>query len=474
MPQVTIVPTGESFAADPGEPVLTAALRAGLNLPHSCKGGHCASCRARLLSGATTYPTRELPAGITPDEAAERFVLLCQAQAITDITIETREMRPAPEVEVKSLPSRIDRMERLADDVMAVFLKLPAVEDLHYRAGQYIDFILSGGRRRSFSLASAPADGKMLEVHVRRASSSGFTGQLFDTMRAGTLLRVEGPLGQFWFRGDSPRHAVMIGGGTGYAPLRAMLRQLLAVGDRRPLTLYWGARTTQDLYEHNWLVERRGHPSGLRLPAGAVRAAGRRIAMDGSQRVRARSGACRSRRRPDEVRRLRERSAGDGGGDPPHVRRARAAARAAVLRLVRLRARYAGGDAEDGRPSSARRDAAADTGIRRVPEGRRATWTSRASLQGRIHGVPSGTLRISGVAGSRRIRAHWRCPTTAAASVRAVTPVDGPRSARRCHAARCARARLHPAGRAVRRRAGCSRPTVCGRATPRDSCATCR
>jgi len=253
MPQVTIVPTGESFAADSGEPVLAAALRAGLNLPHSCKGGHCASCRARLLSGKTTYPTRELPPGITPAEASDGFVLLCQAQAVTDITIETREMRPTPDVEVKSLPSRIDRMERLTDDVMAVFLKLPAVEDLHYRAGQYVDFILSGGRRRSFSLASAPADGRMLEVHVRRASSSGFTGQLFDTMRAGTLLRVEGPLGQFWFRGDSPRHAVMIGGGTGYAPLRAMLRQLLAIGDRRPITLYWGARTTRDLYEHNWL-----------------------------------------------------------------------------------------------------------------------------------------------------------------------------------------------------------------------------
>jgi CDP-4-dehydro-6-deoxyglucose reductase len=144
-------------------------------------------------------------------------------------------------------------MERLADDVMAVFLRLPAVEDLPYRAGQYIDFILSEGRRRSFSLASAPSDGRLLEVHVRRASSSGFTGQLFDTMRAGTLLRIEGPLGQFWFRGDSPRQAIMIGGGTGYAPLRAMLRQLLASGDRRPLTLYWGARTRRDLYEHDWL-----------------------------------------------------------------------------------------------------------------------------------------------------------------------------------------------------------------------------
>ena len=75
---------------------------------------------------------------------------------------------------------------------------------------------------------------------MRRASSTGFTGQLFDSMRAGTLLRIEGPLGQFWFRGESPRPAVIIGGGTGYAPLRAMLRQLLATGDRRPLTLYWG------------------------------------------------------------------------------------------------------------------------------------------------------------------------------------------------------------------------------------------
>jgi CDP-4-dehydro-6-deoxyglucose reductase, E3 len=254
MPQVTIVPTGQSFAADPQEPVLSAALRAGLNLPHSCKGGHCASCRARVLSGEIVYPDCDLPAGITPEEAAERYALLCQAMAVSDLVVETREVRPAQEVEVRSLPCRIDRMERLADDVIAVFLRLPAVEQFPFRAGQYLDFILSGGRRRSFSIASAPADGPMLEVHVRRASSSGFTGQLFDTMRTGTLLRIEGPLGQFWFRGESPRPALMVGGGTGYAPLRAMLRQLLAAGDRRPLTLYRGSRTSRDLYEHNWLM----------------------------------------------------------------------------------------------------------------------------------------------------------------------------------------------------------------------------
>jgi CDP-4-dehydro-6-deoxyglucose reductase len=252
MPQITILPSRQRFVADPLESVLAAALRAGLNLPHSCKGGHCASCRAHVLAGSCAYPG-ERPAGITAQEAEAGDVLLCQVRALTDLTVEAREMRPAPDVEVKSLPCRIDRMERLADDVMSVFLRLPAVEELHFRAGQYLDVMLSEGRRRSFSIASAPADGSLIELHVRRASTAGFTGQLFDSLRVGTLLRVEGPLGQFWFHGESPRPAVMIGGGTGYAPLRAMLRQLLATGDRRPLTLYWGARTSGDLYEDRWL-----------------------------------------------------------------------------------------------------------------------------------------------------------------------------------------------------------------------------
>lgn len=254
MPQITLVPTGQAFVAEPGEPVLSAALRAGLNLPHSCKGGHCASCRARVLSGAFAYP-RGRPAGITADEEREGYALLCQATALTDLSVATREVRPAPDVEVKSLPCRIERMDRVAEDVMAVFLRLPAVEELNYRPGQYLDVMLSGGRRRSFSIASAPGDGRLVELHVRRASKSGFTGQLFDSMRSGTLLRIEGPLGQFWFHNESPRPPLLVGGGTGYAPLRAMLRQLVAAGDRRPVTLYWGARGVPDLYEHAWLTD---------------------------------------------------------------------------------------------------------------------------------------------------------------------------------------------------------------------------
>jgi CDP-4-dehydro-6-deoxyglucose reductase len=135
---------------------------------------------------------------------------------------------------------------------MALTLRLPRVEEFRYRAGQYLDIMLPAGRRRSFSIASAPSDGRELELHVRAAGGE-FTGQVFGGMAAGTLLRIEGPLGQFWFRSESPRPALMIGGGTGYAPLRSMLRELIAQRDPRPVTLYWGARTMPGLYEHDWL-----------------------------------------------------------------------------------------------------------------------------------------------------------------------------------------------------------------------------
>jgi CDP-4-dehydro-6-deoxyglucose reductase, E3 len=253
MPLITLVPTGQAFAADANETVLDAALRAGLNLPHSCKGGHCGSCRARILRGRFSYP-RGRSAGLTDEEAADGFALLCEAHALDDLQVETREVRPAPDVEVRSLPCRIERLTRVSSDVMSVVLRLPAVEGFHFRPGQYLDVMLGGGRRRSFSIASAPADGQALELHVRRASSTGFTGQVFDEMATGQLLRIEGPLGQFWLRGESSRPPLLIGGGTGYAPLRAMLRQLIADGDRRALILYWGSRSAADLYEHDWLT----------------------------------------------------------------------------------------------------------------------------------------------------------------------------------------------------------------------------
>ena len=248
--RVTLLPSGQSLSVEDDETLLDAALRAGLNLPHSCKGGHCSSCRARLRDGRVRYPLGR-PLGLLEEEERDGYVLLCQAHAASeDLAVEVREIRPpAPDVHLKSVPCRIERMELLTPDVMAVFLRLPQNEPFHFAAGQYVDIMLPQNRRRSFSIANPPHDAKFIELHIRRVASGEFTQQLFSGMKEKTLLRIEGPLGQFWLRESSRRPALLIGGGTGYAPLRAILRHVLERGRPRPLHLYWGAQREQDLYE---------------------------------------------------------------------------------------------------------------------------------------------------------------------------------------------------------------------------------
>ena len=257
--ELTLRPQNRTVRLEPGRPVLESALAARLNLPHSCKGGSCGSCRARLVAGSVAYP-RGRPLGLSDAEAAAGYVLLCQAVPASDLVVEAREVRAVTDVEIKTLPCRVERLERLAPDVMALYLRLPAVEDFRFRAGQYLDVMLPGGRRRSFSIASPPHDAGLLELHVRRVEGGEFTARVFAPLAAGTLLRIEGPLGQFVYREPADAASldplVLVAGGTGFAPVKAILRHLLETGIRRPVHLYWGARHALDLYQDAWVRER--------------------------------------------------------------------------------------------------------------------------------------------------------------------------------------------------------------------------
>jgi CDP-4-dehydro-6-deoxyglucose reductase len=128
-------------------------------------------------------------------------------------------------------------------------LRLPAGQRLQFLAGQYIDVLLSGGKRRAFSIASCPSLENEIELHIRHVEGGDFTGYVFDELKEREILRLEGPLGNFFVRNDCPeRPMIMMGGGTGFAPLKSMIESLLDQGDERTIHLYWGARTPADLY----------------------------------------------------------------------------------------------------------------------------------------------------------------------------------------------------------------------------------
>jgi len=267
--RVSLSQSDRSFSVAPDQPVLDAALDAGLNLPHSCKGGNCGACRARLLQGEVGYPNGR-PLGLSDAEVAEGLILLCQAHARTDLSIEVFEVSTADQGRVKRLPCRVERAEQWSHDVLALFLRLPPVERFEFLPGQYIDIMLPGGRRRSFSIASPPHDSRLLEVHVRRVLGGELTEPLFAGEARGSLLTIEGPLGHFVYRAPAPLASgeaapmLLVGGGTGLAPLKSILRHVIENGLRRELTLYWGVRAERDLYAHAALEETARHTANFR------------------------------------------------------------------------------------------------------------------------------------------------------------------------------------------------------------------
>ena len=244
---ITLQSSGKHFRAEPGETVLEAARRAGLALPYSCLAGVCGSCKATLIEGHCIYP-RNPPTALNAAEQARHQVLLCQAVPASDLVIAAREVASVADMPRRLLTLKLVDKALLSDDVVRLTLLSARGERLRRLAGQYVDALLPDGRRRAFSIANAPHESDQIELHGRHVAGGGFTTYVFDEMHVGALLRVEGPLGTFVPREDSERPMLMVAGGTGFAPIKALIEHFRHLGTRRPIALYWGARTPRDLY----------------------------------------------------------------------------------------------------------------------------------------------------------------------------------------------------------------------------------
>ena len=244
--KVTVQPSGNAFEVPEGDTILAAALNAGFHLPYGCRNGACGSCKGKLVAGEIDFGKYQHTA-LSEDERAAGYALFCVAKPLTDVTIESREIGAVKDIVVKKLPCRVNKIERVTDDVVILHLKLPATERLQFLAGQYIEFILKDGTRRSFSMANAPHDDEFLQLHVRHVPGGSFTEHVFKTMKERDILRFEGPLGSFFLH-ESEKPIVFVASGTGFAPIKAIIESAFKKGIERPMALYWGARRPKDLY----------------------------------------------------------------------------------------------------------------------------------------------------------------------------------------------------------------------------------
>ena len=263
---VRVLPSGRSFAAGTDEPLLAAAIRQGIGLPYGCKDGACGSCKCRMLEGLVVHGTHQLKA-LTAQEQADGFILTCCGVAHSDVVIESRQVTDESAFPVRKMPVRVASLQRLSTDVMVIRLQLPASDTLKYHAGQYVEFLLASGERRSYSMANAPhtqADKPGIELHVRHMPGGKFTDHVFGAMKERDILRIEGPYGSFFLREDSAKPLILLASGTGFAPLKALIEHMQHKGITRPAALYWGGRRPADLYMHDWMLAKAAEMPHLR------------------------------------------------------------------------------------------------------------------------------------------------------------------------------------------------------------------
>ena len=256
---VAIKPINRTFDASARDTILASALAHGFPLPHGCRSGLCGSCKAKVLEGEVDHGDSR--ADVLSDGERERgYALLCQAKPLSPLTIACNVAEAAKDIPIVRLASRVQEMERLAADVMRIRLKIAAKDRIQFLPGQYINIVLSGGIRRSLSIASSPDD-DVIELHLRNYGGP-FSLHVFNKMKAGDLLRLEGPLGTFFVRDKSAKPMIFLASGTGFAPVKSMIEHELRKGANRSMTLYWGGRRPADLYL-NTLAEQWANEHGV-------------------------------------------------------------------------------------------------------------------------------------------------------------------------------------------------------------------
>ena len=238
---VRVAGSGTSFPCEPREFVLDAAERAGYSMPSSCRKGACNTCEAGLVEG------EDEQRGRGRRTARDGTALMCRAQPRADLTIRPRRFERIDIFRRKTITATIFRLARPAPDVTLLSLRFPIGLRAPFKAGQYLQVVMEDGDRRNFSMANAAHHNDGAELHVRDVAGGKFSIRTLSKLSVGDPLQLEMPYGDFYLRA-SGRPVILLASGTGFAPIKSMIETSIHAGLRRPMHLYWGARTREDIY----------------------------------------------------------------------------------------------------------------------------------------------------------------------------------------------------------------------------------
>ena len=256
--KITTQPIERTFTAAGNETVLDAAIQAHVGLPYGCKAGVCGACKCKVVSGEISYGDQP-PTLLTQEEQDAGMILTCKAQAQSDLVLDVDLVVSQDPLPVRKFKAQVQTLERISDDVMRIILSLPQNADFRFYAGQFIEFILPDGSRRSYSMANAPQGeeqkSSLIELHLRLMPGGKFTPYVFNQMQENEAVQLEGPFGTFFLRENSKKPIILLASGTGLAPIKAILEHMQAKKSRRTVTLYWGGNRPKDLYLQDWVQQ---------------------------------------------------------------------------------------------------------------------------------------------------------------------------------------------------------------------------
>jgi CDP-4-dehydro-6-deoxyglucose reductase len=238
---VTLHPSGIVFEGDSDKTILDSALEAGIALEHSCKTGTCGVCEAKIISSED-------------NEFDERGLLTCQTMPSCDLTLHAKYFPELARIKCLTTPAKVNSILYMSEDIIALELRLPLKVKFDFLPGQYIDLKYQG-ITRSYSIASIPNGKNTIELHFKRVLGGKMSENIFLPIKKDQLLQVEGPKGTFFFHNKKTGPIVFIATGTGFAPVKAMVSQLIQDQQLdRPIYIYWGNRSSDLFYDEQVLL----------------------------------------------------------------------------------------------------------------------------------------------------------------------------------------------------------------------------